>query len=210
MFWYHKTFESAESFRFRGVAYPYFYHIYGTTWRNERSVEIPIVWKIVNDTKDKNILEVGNVLSYRFRVYHDILDKYDKNEGVINEDVVHFSTQKRYDLIISISTLEHVGWDESPKDPSKILYAFENLKRLLSPGGRLIATLPLGYNPEMDRLLLNGDITFDERYCLKRIRKKRWQEARWEDVKGAQYDRSIPSANAIIVGIMIKEDHISS
>lgn len=114
-----------------------------------------------------SVLEVGNVLSYRFGVSHDILDKYDINRHVINEDVVRFSPQKRYDLIVSISTLEHVGWDEIPKEPRKILLALENLKKILAPGGQLIVTLPLGYNPDMDKLLSDGEIKFEEVYYLK-------------------------------------------
>jgi hypothetical protein len=62
--------------------------------------------------KERNILEIGNVLSHYFPVNHDIVDKYEKADGVINQDVVHFYSPKKYDLIVSVSTLEHVGWDE--------------------------------------------------------------------------------------------------
>jgi len=95
---------------------------------NERAVEIPIIWHIVRENKGKRILEAGNVLSHYFRVDHDIVDKYERAEDVINEDVVNFQPSKKYDLIVSISTLGHVGWDENPKEPSKILKAIEHLK----------------------------------------------------------------------------------
>ena len=39
---------------------------------------------------------------------------------MINQDVVDFKTNEKYDLIVSISTLEHVGWDEEPRDDKKI------------------------------------------------------------------------------------------
>ena len=42
---------------------------------------------------------------------------------------------KLYDLIISISTLEHIGWDEAPRDDTKILRALDNLMSLLSENG---------------------------------------------------------------------------
>ena len=96
---------------------------------NERAIEVPIVWKIVSEYSEGRILEVGNVLSHYFSVCHDILDKYEKADGVINQDVVNFWAPNKYELIVSISTLEHVGWDESPRDPNKILRAIENLKR---------------------------------------------------------------------------------
>jgi cyclopropane fatty-acyl-phospholipid synthase-like methyltransferase len=36
---------------------------------------------------------------------------------MINEGVVDFHPSKRYDIIVSISTFEHIGLDEKPKDP---------------------------------------------------------------------------------------------
>jgi len=135
-YYYFKLFKSSRTFTFQRETYRYFYHKYNTTWRNKRAVEVPIVWKIVNKYIGRNILEVGNVLSHYFPVNHDILDKYEKAKGVINQDVVDFSPAKKYDLIVSISTLEHVGWDETPREPMKILRAIENLKRLLAPKGK--------------------------------------------------------------------------
>ena len=35
-----------------------------------------------------------------------------------------------FDLIVAISTLEHVGWDESPRDPAKAPRAVEVLRSL--------------------------------------------------------------------------------
>jgi len=67
---------------------------------------------MVRKYRGKNILEIGNVLSRHIKLEHDILDKYETAKGVINEDIVDFKSEKKYDLIISISTLEHVGWDE--------------------------------------------------------------------------------------------------
>jgi hypothetical protein len=48
----------------------------------------------VNKYVGRNVLEVGNVLSHYFPVHHDVLDKYEKAKGVINEDVVEFSPAK--------------------------------------------------------------------------------------------------------------------
>ena len=54
---------------------------------------------------------------YKFE--HDIVDKYEKKKGIINQDIVDYKPDKKYDLIISISTLEHVGWDETPRENYK-------------------------------------------------------------------------------------------
>jgi ubiquinone/menaquinone biosynthesis C-methylase UbiE len=78
-FWYnyYRIFKSWRKLRFQQKEYKYFYHKYNTTWRNERVVEIPIVWDIVK-AYTENILEVGNVLSHYFAVNHVIIDKYEK------------------------------------------------------------------------------------------------------------------------------------
>ena len=58
--------------------------------------------------------------------------------------MVDFKPAQKYDLIVSVSTLEHVGWDEEVKDPLKIIRALENLKNnCLTQDGEIVATIPL-------------------------------------------------------------------
>jgi hypothetical protein len=204
--WYYKVFKSSETFEFQGISYPYHYHLHSTTWKNERSVEIPIIWNILKKNEGKRVLEVGNVLSHIFTIQHDVVDKYEIGEHIINEDIVSFNPPNKYDLIVSISTLEHVGWDETPKDPYKIVRAIDNLKRLLSPSGQMFATMPLGYNPELDRLLRNNELGISQQHFLKRMSKNKWQVVGWEDVMDVKYDTSIPTANGIIVAAIVNEE----
>ncbi|MBI5022540.1 MAG: methyltransferase domain-containing protein [Ignavibacteriales bacterium] len=200
---YAKLFKSSKTFLFQGINYNYFIHKYNTPWKNERAVEVPIIMKNVDESKGKIVLEIGNVLSHYYSFTHDIVDKYDVASGVINQDVCDFQTAKKYDLIISISTLEHVGWDENPRDPKKILHAIDNLKSLLAPGGKIIVTLPLGYNPEMDKLLNESKIKFSKVHFLKRIsRNNIWIEANWTDVSHTSYDYSFMTATGLVVGII--------
>ena len=177
------------------------------TWHGERAVEIPIVMEMVGKYQGKNILEIGNVLSHHIKFEHDILDKYEIAKGVINEDVTDFKSEKKYDLIVSISTLEHVGWDEKPRDDLKIPRAIENLKTLItSRGGTIIITLPLGYNSALDQLLKDGIIRFSKQCNLVRISKgNEWKEASWEDVQGAKYNMPLPFANGLLIGIITVE-----
>jgi len=206
-------------FKFRGKKYRYFCHGYNTTWLNERTIEIPIIWKIVKQYKDKEILEVGNVLSHYFPVQHDVVDKYEKAAGVINEDIVNFQSPKKYDLIVSISTLEHLDYDEDPREPiwkqnrdapiyesTKILRAIQNLKRLLVPGGKMVITLPLGYNPIVDKLVANNKLSLSEGkmqnaiYYLKRAhRVNKWKEATMNECQEIKYDFVYHFARAIII-----------
>jgi cyclopropane fatty-acyl-phospholipid synthase-like methyltransferase len=162
---------------------------------------VPIVWSEVTKYHGNNVLDIGNVLSHYYSIEHEVVDKYEQADGVINEDVINFSSVKGYDLIVSISTLEHVGWDETPRDPVKLIIAIDHLKSLLKPGGRMIVTLPLGYNKDMDRALYDGKIVFDEQYYLKRIASNRWVEANWKDMKNILYGSPFQCANGLIIGI---------
>jgi hypothetical protein len=204
-FIYYKLFKPRnKTFLFQGHEYPYFYSFINTTWINERCIEIPIVMEIVKDYRGKKILEIGNVLSRYFSFEHLIVDKYEIANGVINEDVVDFKPKEKYDLIISISTLEHIGWDEKPRDDMKIPHAIENLKNLLrSNGGMMIVTFPLGQNSVLDKLLKDKVIQFTKLYYLKRISKRNeWKEVSWEDVQDAEYGTPFPFANALVIGII--------
>lgn len=202
-YYYFKIFKSTRTFIFKKEKYNYFYHMYSSSWSNERAIEIPIIKKILERYNDKKILEVGNVISNYFNVTHDIIDKYEKAKGVINQDIVDFKPRKKYDLIISISTLEHVGFDEKLKEPRKILRVIKNLKSLLKPGGKIIITLPLGYNLEMDKLLREKKLGFIERYYFKKLsRDNKWIQTDWENVKDLKYNKPFLCANGLFIGII--------
>lgn len=214
---WHKLSKSPKTFIFQGQTYNYFYHPHRQTWKSERAIEIPIIWELVKGYQGRNILEVGNVLAHYLPINHQVLDKYEKGGGIINEDVVDFQPAAIYDLIVSISTLEHIGWEERPYDgiinyidwdrePTKILKAVDNLKKMLSPGGRLVATIPLGWNPEMDRLLKENKIPFTKKFYLKRISlDNKWQEVDWTEVSDAKYHFPFTAANGLVVGIIEKD-----
>jgi len=193
-------------FSFRGRTYEYLYHPHNFTWNNERTVEVPIVWESVRSAAEngKRVLEVGNVLSFYYPISHDVLDKYERGEGLINEDAFYFRPQGEYDIIVSISTMEHVGWDPPDEpEPEKIRGSLLNLKRALAPGGEMIVTMPLGWNPEMDKRLFSGELPFDAEYFLQRIdAKNRWEEIPKGKARGSRYGKPFHAANAIVVGII--------
>ena len=201
---YYQIFKN-RCFQFDGKTYRYFYHLYNTTFRKERSVEIPIIMGYVEGEKGKAILEVGNVLSNYFSFEHDVVDKYEMAEGVVNQDIVGFAPGKKYDLIVSISTLEHVGWDETPREKDKILKALENMRGLLNNGGRIVITMPLGYNGDLNSLLRENSLPFTSIRFLKRISAdNQWREVDFEEVKDARYGYLHQNANAIVIGIVQK------
>jgi SAM-dependent methyltransferase len=197
---YHRERDALRTFTFAGRTYSYFCHRYNNTWRNERAVEVPIIRALLEENRGKRVLEVGDVLSHYIPVGHDVLDKYDGNDRVIRQDVAEYRTPKKYDLIVSISTLEHVGWDESPRDPQKVQRAIANLKSMLAPGGQIVATVPLGYNPALDSIIRDGELPFTRCSYMKRMPgDNRWLEMDWPGVAGSEYNFHV-SANALLIG----------
>lgn len=191
------------TFTFEDKTYHYFYHPYNTTWKNERAVEVPIILEKIRSCKEGKVLEVGNVLSHYIPFKHDIVDKYENADGVLNQDIADYQPAQKYDLIVCISTIEHVGWDEMPRNPKKILIALENLTRCIDLGGQIDVTYPIGYNRDLDKLKKEGKICFTEEYYLKRISDdNRWKQVEWYEVHDANYGKPYPCANAIFVGII--------
>lgn len=172
-----------RKFTFKGEKLEYFFHKYNYTWANERAIEIPLVSSFIKNVPKKDILEIGNVFSHYFKHEWDILDKYEKGEGIINEDAANFRPQKKYKLVISVSTLEHIGFDEKPKDGSKIVRTISNIKNnCLEKGGVFVFTLPVGWNPNLDKLLSENKLNFDEAYYFKRISwNNKWRASRKEE-----------------------------
>jgi len=205
--YFYKTFSWSHDrqFQFEGKNYDYFYSPHNFTYRNERIIEIPIAREAFKSVSPDQVLEIGNVLAQYYSTPHDVVDKYEVAAGVANADVETFDTPKRYQLIVSVSTMEHVGFDgEEEKEPLKISHSIENLKRLLVPGGRIIITVPLGYNMFLDELLERHELSI-EGFCLKRVsRRNEWKEVPYDEARNARYDYPFPGVNVLFVGIYQK------
>lgn len=131
---------------------------------NERAIEIPIAqWFMEGEVG--TLIEIGNVLSHYRSEDHIIVDKYEQADDVLNVDV--FSLIERCDMIIAISTIEHVRWDEpdTGKDWDGSVKALEHLLSLLRVGGQMLVTVPMGWNPYLDTAILDGRIPHPWRQC---------------------------------------------
>lgn len=192
-----------EPLRFQGRDISYVRHHYNRAWRNERSVELALALDYLQGTAAARTLEIGNVLSHYVHVDHDILDKYERSPGVMNEDIVDFAPAPLYDRVVSISTLEHVGWDERPREPDKVMRAYQNVRRLIRPGGSIMLTCPFGQNPHLDEYIQAGQIDFPIQVVLQRISDdNRWTEVEPKQVLGARYHHPYRNANALFVGVV--------
>jgi hypothetical protein len=184
-------------FTFNGRQYRYLIHPYNETWSNERAVEVPIVRGEL-DRASGPVLEIGNVLSHYGSVSHSVVDKYEQAPNVVNEDIEAFAGGP-YELIVTISTLEHVGWNRrEARRPERLLAVLEHIRSLLVPTGRMVATVPIGYNGWLDERLREDDLPW-RRQFLRRISRREWREAAAAEVCTAQYGAPYPRANAIAV-----------
>ena len=128
---------------------------YNTTAVNERAVELAVTFDWLTGRTGHG-LEVGNVLAHYGHTGHRVVDLTEQSEHVDNLDV--FDIGGRYDWIVSISTIEHVHWDDR-HDPDAAALAIAHLRSLLATGGHLLVTIPIGWHPTLDRLLpLDADL----------------------------------------------------
>ena len=191
-----------------GKEFKYFINKYNSI-NTERTIEIPLVKAFINENEHFVILEIGNVTSHYFSFPHDIVDKYEIEKGVINEDASVFKSNKKYDLIVSISTIEHIGYDEVVKDDTKILRTLENLASCLKEHGKMVITVPLKYNPIMDKIVIRNEFPFNEILFLKRVsRLNRWVESTMEESTISMYGKKYPAANSIALLIYEKKEKV--
>lgn len=191
-FGYGASLLQSQKFEYMGNTYSYRYSPYCVAWQTERSVEIPIALAILDGYYGCQVLEVGNVLHHYTKSGHTVVDLHEQAHGVINEDIRNYQSDKKYDLVMCISTLEHVG------DAKALLEAYNNMYSLLRPGGLLFVTIPVSYNLELDRLVRDGVIKFDLLNYMHRESFYRWQSRppRFD----AGYDRPYPRANGLLLG----------
>ena len=187
-------------FEWEGHSVPYLHHGYNYTWLNERAVEVPLAMTVLREHANGTVLEIGNVLGHYATTGHLVVDKYEQATGVVNLDVVDLDLVERFDLILAVSTLEHVGLDEDVKDPDKVNRAVEHLKSLLAPGGWLWITVPVGYNSHLDQGIRDGTISFDRLTALRREDLRNlWRQVPVEHVWDAAYDRLLYTAHGVVI-----------
>jgi hypothetical protein len=187
-------------FEWDGRRLPYFVHHYHYTWLNERAVEVALALDLLERHPGATVLEVGNVLGHYVAREHTVVDKYEAAPGVLNQDVADLDLGRRFDLVLAISTLEHVGLDEDVLDEAKPLRALERLRAHVAPGGRLWVTHPVGYNTAFDAQLRRGVPGLTRMRALRRDpARNEWREVAVDDVWDTPYDRLLYTAHAVVV-----------
>lgn len=144
-----------ETFIFNGKSL--YYNRIGFNNIAERSVEIPIGVDFYNQIKSESkVLEIGNVLANYESLFRGndnfktrrIIDKYEVAAGVENIDLMELNESQKYNYIISISTVEHIGQENSIHEGfdgfEEPLKGIAKIYDLLDIGGKALITVPFG------------------------------------------------------------------
>jgi len=193
-----------HDFIFNNKKYEMFYHPYNFTWENERCVEVPIVYQHLRESLNcasselVKVLEVGNVFGIYTNYHHDIVDKYGNQSNIIKKDIFEYNPTSKYDFIFSISTLEHIGFDDYVSC-DKLVDSVDYIKNLLAPGGKFVVTLPLGFQ-SVTKHLLDNSLKFDSFSFIKKTSiYNDWIQTNYDDAVTIQYGTPFPCANCICI-----------
>ena len=129
----------------------------------ERTVEIPIAFDFLAAlNKPASVLALVNVLSHYENHLSEtlgiasrrIVDKLEVEVGVDNEDLMNLASEKKYDAIVSLSTVEHMGQKGDPSggygehaenlDIEAPLKAIANIYDILAADGKALITVLFG------------------------------------------------------------------
>lgn len=216
-------FSKAPSFDFNGIKLNYFYHSYRNHRLGERSIEIPIIRHYLKKTGIRDMLEIGNVINHYYSFFQDLIDskivvdKYEKGWGIINKDIRDYFIDNKYNLIISISTFEHMDSDrgknpEYVKGKSKFgTNAADNIfhvcNNLLNNRGLFLLTAPLSQHIEWNQTIfetgiLNKDllnVKSIRKYYMKKINEIEWKQIDENEAIKAKYNYPLFGINAISI-----------
>ena len=188
---------------YRGAPLPLVYARHNVTWANERCVELALARALMAAVRHERLLEVGHVTPHYFQGDHLVVDKYEP--GSLQVDILDFESPERFDLILSVSTFEHIAFDEPGAPPAtdavaaKVGAALDRCRSLLAPGGLLAITVPLGYNPALDAMIAHDELGCTRATWYKRVTRRRWRQVPRAEAVVCSYGSPFAFANAILL-----------
>ena len=133
----------------------YFRHTYNQTCFTEREIEIAIGLKWLNENC-LDVIEIGAVMPYYTDVSHEVIDPYDEKATIMDFMENHDLTLMN---VISISTVEHIGMTDYVEQEVVTRHitdeeaAINALKQILNQADNCLVSIPIGYNPCLDKWL---------------------------------------------------------
>ena len=202
----------------RGLAAP--------AWSDERAIEIP--WCLARYDGEKRVLDVGYAfaepadlaglaaLGARELVGVDLAEAAVPGLRPVVADVRSLPFDDgSFDLVLCVSTLEHVGRDtaiyavDAPRADDGDEAALRELHRVLAPGGRLLATVPTGVEEDLGwqvqrpprewiaRFERSGWLVYEDELYLHAA--DGWRTASLAEVESVAYGGAGPGAGAILL-----------
>lgn len=168
------------TFPYHGRELHQFFHLYNLTFLNERCVEVAVAkdWYQRHHGAGRG-LEIGNVLAhYGLRWNRRIVDQFEtaafhqRASDVENIDL--FDVGGKFDWIVSLSTIEHVGTDFYSTHTG--IDALAHLRSLLAPRGRLLVSFPTGVNESLDEAITERRIGATRACTLVHVGESDWIE----------------------------------
>jgi hypothetical protein len=193
---------SMNDFVWNGRSFPYYRQGGHNDPRgNERTVELPLAFDRLASFAGKRILEVGAVTCYYYGSDHRIVDPYDGHPAA--EAVDLFDVRGVYDLVLAISTIEHVGlpeYGETRCDIDLALHAVDHLMGLVAPGGECFYTFPRGHHWVLDLASFDEVLPGQISHLRRANAANDWIEETDREVIGsAAYGRPFPWGNQVTV-----------
>lgn len=202
LYLYHKIYD--RYFKYEGCRIKYFIRL-ARIINSERIVEIPLTIKLIQKTKFDSCLEIGDTVSKYFTFPHDIIDKYERRHNIIQADAYSYNFPVKYDLIISISTIEHIGKDEDKVFPEKAVLTLKRLMQQLNTHGLLFVTVPINYNEELDTFIRSNPSELNICFLARISFTNMWRQVSKETAFQHTYNYSYFHANSIAIITYIRK-----
>jgi len=195
--------------------------LHAPAWSDERAVEIP--WCLARYGGERRLLDVGSAnaipayleglqaLNAPGLVTVDLAEPADVVADVRNLPFEDGS----FDLVLCISTLEHVGRDnavyglEAPRDEEGHETALRELRRVLARDGRLLLSVPTGEHEDLgwhlqraplewiDVFERSGFVVFEDELYVHAT--DGWRSATLLEAEAARYGSGGPGAGAVLL-----------
>jgi SAM-dependent methyltransferase len=196
---------------------------------DERQIEIP--WVLSRHSGARRVLDVG--YAYAPDLYLEALVAFGIDElvgvdlakreipgmrGVVADLRALPFDEGAFDLVLCVSTLEHVGWDNTvyglptEHDSTGMLTALRELRRIIAADGRILITVPCGAEEDHGWFVQRPPSTwlrFFESAGLRIMEYETYElgAAGWRSVEGdpeVEYGERGPAASAVLCAVLTR------